>query len=227
MMDSKSVVVVKAKYRLSISICIPLSGKVVSFLSNWNQAGGGGDSILIFLAGVVSSPAMLTFPISSLPTNYSDMNFPVPDFWQAPLMMLIRDDESSTQVELSIGLSCRGWRRMWTEIIWLSSDTSGYNKTRQIIWFPTQGSHPGLIPHSLLNTLRLDGSDDIVLDLWQGWQACHVMEFLTFYSTSMEPPSFHFHPNSIVFYANPLFTLIIQNKRFHPSLTWMKGRSDK
>ena len=42
------------------------------------------------------------------------------------------------------------------------------------------------------------------------------MKFLTFYSTSMEPPSFHFHPNSIVFYANPLFTLIIQNKRFPP-----------
>ena len=72
------------------------------------------------------------------------------------------------------------------------------------------------LPSHLYKPL-LAGFDDIVLDLWQGWQACRVMEFLTFYSTSMEPPSFHFHPNSILFYANPLFTLIIQNKRFPPN----------
>ena len=102
--------------------------------------------------------------------------------------------------------------------------------TRRIIWFPgwlVQQITPSLPPlhslhpptvilHSLLNKPLLAGSDDIVLDLWQGWQACRVMKFLTFYSTSMEPPSFHFHPNSIVSYANPLFTLIIQNNRFPP-----------
>ena len=43
----------------------------------------------------VDVPYFVPFP--PLPTNYSDMNFPVPDFWQAPLMMLIRDDERSTQ----------------------------------------------------------------------------------------------------------------------------------
>ena len=54
MMDSKSVVVVKAKYRLSISICIPLSGKVVlaSYQIEIRLLVAAGP-ILPFLAGVV------------------------------------------------------------------------------------------------------------------------------------------------------------------------------
>ena len=65
MMDSKSVVVVKAKYRLSISICIPLSGKVVSFLSNWNQAGVGGGLHFTISGWSCQPRAVLTFLISS------------------------------------------------------------------------------------------------------------------------------------------------------------------
>ena len=103
MMDSNSELVVKEKHRFSISICIPLTGKVVSFLSNWNQPAWrwrrleGWKVLFPVLAGVGSPPASCHRPLPSLPTNYSDMNFPVPDFWQAPLMMLIRDDERSTQ----------------------------------------------------------------------------------------------------------------------------------
>ena len=98
MMDSNSLLVVKEKHRFSISICIPLTGKVVSFLSNWNQPAWRWRR----LEGPISSVGWwwqpsYHRPLPSLPTNYSDMNFPVPDFWQAPLMMLIRDDERSTQ----------------------------------------------------------------------------------------------------------------------------------
>ena len=66
MMDSNSLLVVKEKHRFSISICIPLTGKVVSFLSNWNQPAGG-DSWFPFpvLAVGGSSATVLTFLISS------------------------------------------------------------------------------------------------------------------------------------------------------------------
>ena len=147
MMDSKSVVVVKAKYRLSISICIPLSGKVVSFLSNWNQAGVGGGLHFTISGWSCQPRAVLTFLISSPSYKLLWHEFPRPGLLTGAAYDVNTGWwEEHTMLVLPIGLSCRGCRRrMWTEIIWLSSDTSGYNKTRQIIWFPTQGSHPGLI----------------------------------------------------------------------------------